>query len=217
MGALDLAGQRFGKLVAIKRVDNDEGGHAQWECVCDCGKTTTATASALRSPDGKKSCGCAALFDLSGKKFGMLSVIRRTANLKEKVAWLCQCDCGQFTTSVTYHLVHGKSTSCGCVRTKHHGKGTRLYRIWSGMKSRTTTPGSKYWDRYGGRGIKMCPRWASDFGIFQEWAKRTGYEDPLTIDRIENDQGYCPWNCQWLTLAENAKKGNRNAVKEASI
>ena len=212
----DIAGKKYGKLTAIRRTGEMSPGHSSyWECLCDCGKTCVVNMSSL-ARGHRTSCGCN-IHELTGKRFGMLSVINRTANRKEKVAWLCQCDCGQFTETTTSNLVGGKSTSCGCVRTKHLGKGTRLYRIWVGMKDRCLNPNSKYRRRYGGRGITMCPQWVEDFSLFREWALRSGYENPLTIDRIENDQGYCPWNCQWLTRSENSIKGRRdNAVARAS-
>lgn len=211
MKAIDLAGQRFGMLTVLSRAENDAGGHAQWKCLCDCGKDCIATASTLRAKrGGKTSCGCAAFFDLAGQRFGMLTVVGRIPGLqKGKVLWLCRCDCGRETSSASWNLRNGLSTSCGCVRTKHRGKGTRLYRIWAGMKDRCLNPLGKHWRRYGGRGIKICPRWAADFSLFRDWALRSGYREDLTIDRIENNQGYCPWNCQWLTLPENATKGNR--------
>jgi len=218
MKAIDLTGQKFGKLTAIEQVENDNGGHAQWLCVCDCGKECIATASTLRAKHGgKTSCGCAAFFDLTGQRFGMLTVIERIPGLQEgKVLWRCLCDCGQETRSASSNLRRGASTSCGCVRTKHLGKGTRLYRIWTGMKDRCLNPKSKYRGRYGGRGIMLCPRWVQDFSAFRDWALRSGYQEHLTIDRVENDQGYCAFNCQWLTRGENSIKARRdNAVAKA--
>jgi len=151
--------------------------------------------------------------ELDGKRFGMLLVLKRNGNVGKKVGWLCRCDCGKEATCSTTNLTGGLSTSCGCVRTKHMGKGTRLYRIWTGMKDRCLNPTSKYRARYGGRGIIMCPRWVADFATIRDWALRSGYQSDLTIDRMENDQGYCPWNCQWLTRGENSIKARRdNAV-----
>jgi hypothetical protein len=207
MKALDLTGQRFGKLIVVKRAENTESGSARWECVCDCGGITRATTSILRS-NHKKSCGCVGKINLKGRRFGMLVVIEEIKERSHvRVLWRCLCDCGQFTKSSTANLTGGLSRSCGCVRTKHNGKGTRLYRIWAGMKDRCLNIKSKYWMRYGGRGITICQEWAKDFAIFREWALANGYENNLTIDKIDNDKGYCPSNCQWLTRAENAGKG----------
>lgn len=217
MKALDLTGQRFGKLVALERAENDAGGHAQWRCACDCGNECVATASTLRAKrGGKRSCGCMAFHDLTGQRFGLLIVIKRTMSLNDKVAWLCRCDCGQYTTSTTSNLLRGASASCGCVRTKHHGKGTRLYRIWTGIKDRCLNPASKYRSRYGGRGISVCEEWR-DFKNFQEWAMANGYASDLEVDRINNDGDYCPDNCRWITKRENASKGNRTIKETANV
>lgn len=197
-------------LVAVRRTDEKSAaGTSIWECLCDCGKTCVSEISSL-ARGHKKSCGCAAFNDLTGRRFGKLLVIKRLPeNVGEKVAWFCQCDCGNTTHSTTDNLRNGKSMSCGCVRTKHNGKGTRLYRIYTGMKDRCTNTNSKYWKRYGGRGISICQAWLDDFATFRDWAMANGYAPGLTIDRIDNDGGYCPENCQWLTLLENATKSNR--------
>jgi hypothetical protein len=84
------------------------------------------------------------------------------------------------------------------------------------MKDRCLNPNGKYWRRYGGRGITMHPPWIEDFALFRDWAMANGYEKDLTIDRRENDEGYYPWNCQWLTLLENSTKGNRDVAPQAS-
>lgn len=82
---------------------------------------------------------------------------------------------------------------------------THLYSIWDSMKRRCEKPGNQHYDRYGARGIKVCPQW-HDFKAFERWALSNGYRDGLSIDRIDNDGDYCPENCQWITLADNASK-----------
>ena len=207
--ALDLTRQRFGKLV-VKHQEGKRNGKTQWFCECDCGKTTLAITSALRL-GRKKSCGCMSKkIDLTGRRFGILTVIEEVKDSKRiRVLWKCLCDCGQLTQSSTANLIRGLSQSCGCVRTKHNGKGTRLYRIWAGMKDRCLNIKSKYRSRYGGRGITICKEWADAFAVFRDWALSNGYKDNLTIDRIENNGNYEPSNCQWLTRKENTSKGNR--------
>ncbi len=101
--------------------------------------------------------------------------------------------------------------SCGCVRTKHSGKGTRLYRIWTGMKDRCLNPRSKYRSNYGGRGITVCSAWADDFSVFKAWAIENGYADSLEIDRTNVNGDYCPENCRWITRIENSR--NRRCSK----
>jgi hypothetical protein len=156
--------------------------------------------------------------DLLGKRFGMLVVLHELPNRQGgKVMWACKCDCGHTTQSAGGNLTKGVSASCGCVRTKHMGKGTRLFRILTGMKDRCHNPKSKYWNRYGARGIFVCEEWRNDFSAFRLWAISTGYTEEMTIDRKENDGPYSPDNCQWLTREDNAKKGARKVECFESI
>jgi hypothetical protein len=218
MKALDLTGQRFGKLLVERCAGSTITGQRLWICKCDCGGKTTATSSILNSGH-KLSCGCASFFDLTGKKFGMLSVIKIYPHRRKgKVLWICHCDCGKETISGSANLRRGVSASCGCVRIKHHGKNTSLYRTWGGMKTRCHNPKTPCWKRYGGRGIKICDEWINDFSAFRAWALVNGYKPGLTIDRKDNDGNYSPDNCQWLTLSENSKKVRMDErIKKTSI
>lgn len=92
---------------------------------------------------------------------------------------------------------------------KHGGKGQRLYTIWRNMRRRCSSPKDAAYPRYGGRGISVCPAW-EQFEAFRAWALAHGYEDDLTIDRIDNDRGYEPGNCRWATYAEQNRNYGRN-------
>ena len=80
-------------------------------------------------------------------------------------------------------------------------KYTRLHRIWVHMRQRCHNHNNAAYHRYGGRGIFVCPEW-EDSDVFIEWALTHGYSDDLSIDRINNDDGYYPGNCHWITLKE---------------
>ena len=71
-------------------------------------------------------------------------------------------------------------------------KQSRLYRIWSCMKTRVYNPNRPQYSDYGGKGISVCCEWRNSFEAFRDWAMRNGYRDDLTIDRIDNDKGYYP-------------------------
>lgn len=152
--------------------------------------------------------------DLTGQKFGRLTVTARSGKTKAgKLLWSCVCDCGATTVVAGGDLRSGKQKSCGCLYTetrcathrKHGGHGSRLHGIWEGMRSRCNNPNREGYKNYGGRGIRICPEW-DDFAAFQAWALANGYQENLTIDRIDNDKGYSPDNCRWVSKAEQ----NRN-------
>lgn len=163
--------------------------------------------------------------ELSGQRFGRLLVIRREGSRNGRATWYCKCDCGNYKVVIGKNLKNGKTSSCGCLhkellskRSKTHGMtGKRLYRIWHDMKNRCEYSKDKKYSYYGGRGIKVCNEWSSNFESFMTWALSNGYNDLLTIDRINNDGNYEPNNCRWITMKEQCsnrrKRGTVNGSK----
>lgn len=96
---------------------------------------------------------------------------------------------------------------------KHGLSQTRIYGCWADMKQRCMNPKHKWFDHYGGRGINVCEEWMR-FEPFAEWAFSHGYADNLTIDRIDNDKGYCPENCKWSTQQEQSM--NKRHLKNSN-
>ncbi len=147
-----------------------------------------------------------------GIKYGKLTVIKEAENRRGgKILWECICDCGNRVVVPSGDLATGHTQSCGCIRIKNlikrnssHGKSkTRLYRIWCAMKSRCTNKNYTSYCHYGGRGIQICEGW-KNFENFEEWANNNGYEDNLSIERIDVDGNYEPNNCKWITIGEQA-------------
>lgn len=152
--------------------------------------------------------------DFIGLRFGRLLVMEKATIPDRTDMWLCKCDCGCEKVIHGVDLRRGHTQSCGCLHkdvtstaNKKHGytvgyKVERLYRIWSNMKSRCYNPRVKAFERYGGRGITVCNEWLHDYPAFRAWAYNSGYQENLSIDRIDNDKGYYPQNCRWSTITQ---------------
>ena len=88
-------------------------------------------------------------------------------------------------------------------------RGTKLYNVWKEMRQRCNNPKHNHYKRYGGRGITVCKEW-DDPEAFYNWAVNNGYKEGLTLDRINNDKGYSPDNCRWVTVKEQCKNRSSN-------
>lgn len=155
-----------------------------------------------------------------GNKYNLLTVIDNTPIKylpQQHIYHLCQCECGNTKIVQIYQLEKGTVKSCGCIN--HLGDGnrthsmskTRIYNIWCKAKERTTNPNNSAYERYGGRGIKMCDSWLNSFENFYEDMKDT-YKPNLTIDRIDNDKGYYKENCRWTTAKVQANNRRSNVL-----
>lgn len=89
----------------------------------------------------------------------------------------------------------------------------RIYRIYHHMRWRCENKNCGAYKNYGYKGISVCEEWKSDFMVFFNWAINNGYEDNLTIDRIDATKGYAPDNCRWITKSENTAIANRHTQR----
>jgi hypothetical protein len=257
MKAVDIAGQRFGRLVVIKKEEK-----SYYLCRCDCGKEKVIRADHLRN--GKtKSCGCLndetrrikkpkyspeerrtrnaesrrryydkhdhdkvkrSLAERSGMSVSDISAltgkdatsvlawIRKIPELKGRLAQFRSLGGARFTDSevkIILSIAHGIAERFTGESSSH------LYGIWKGMHQRCNNPKNQRWKYYGGKGIAVCEEWQK-YPAFRDWALSNGYKDGLSIDRIDSDGGYCPENCQWMTLEENSAKARRKRYGIAS-
>ena len=162
--------------------------------------------------------------DMTGKRYGMLTVIRYAGHNKNgNRVWECKCDCGTIKMIEGSPLRKGITVSCGCYHkrditereTIHGMSDTRLHNIWNHMKQRCSNKNNTAYKYYGGRGITVCNEWSNDFMSFYSWAMQNGYTEELTIDRIDTNKGYDPSNCRWVS--RKVQMNNRNAVHKFTI
>jgi hypothetical protein len=159
--------------------------------------------------------------DLTGKKFNRFKVIEfHHVDKYGAPMWMCLCDCGNKKVVRGSNLMSGHSKSCGCFQKdmvsktmkKHGDSFTRLYGIWTDMRHRCRNKNIKSWESYGGKGIKVCKEWRKSYLSFKKWALENGYNDNLTIDRIDVEDDYKPSNCRWATKKQQSNNRSNNRI-----
>ena len=171
--------------------------------------------------------------DLTNLTFGRLKVIKNVGTNKYGFAlWECLCECGNTVIITSRNLISGHTKSCGCysyeckkdksIKYRKYAiscKNDRLYRLYRGIIQRTTTlRKDNHNHTYIEKNVKICDEWRNDFNKFKEWALANGYDysknaNEQTIDRIDNDKGYNPGNCRFVSRKEN----NKNESKKRGI
>lgn len=219
-----MIGQRFERLVVIAIAGKDKNYNKKYECLCDCGNKIITRKEHLTR--GKtKSCGCLNRdiirkkiedtknnrISIIGTKKGIFLVLNYDVKSDR---YYCQCDCGLSKSIAAIRLINGEA-KCECQLPRGNGifNGVyykRLYKVWCGMKERCHNPKSRDYRYYGAKGRFVCDEWKNDFIAFEKWAMANGYNEnaeygECTIDRINNDLGYYPDNCRWVSAVENNK------------
>lgn len=150
--------------------------------------------------------------DVLGQTFGRLTVIERAGvNRRRQITWRCQCACGTVVVAPSLPLRDGRTRSCGCLqrelqsaRARTHGASkTPEYRAWKGMLTRCTNPRRAQWKDYGGRGIRVCERWAESFEAFLSDVGPKPHPK-AELDRRDNDGNYEPGNVRWTSKDEQS-------------
>ena len=231
---MDRSNTQIGDIYIIKRKDGDieevrkynkigKSKDPTYECKClRCGNIFYATYQTIKNKINKN-CGCNKMqYDLTNKKFGKLTVLKR-ADKKTKhgdAYWECICDCGNICIRDSYNLRNNIMPKCnecakieiGNKNRKYKYRNKRLYRVYTNIKTRCFNNNNQDFIRYGKRNISICKEWlgTNGFSNFQDWALNNGYKDNLTIDRINNDGNYEPSNCRWVdrTIQSNNRRTN---------
>lgn len=173
--------------------------------------------------------------NILGEHFGLLTAKEYVGKYRYDLLVRCICECGNEKVYRQSQLTSGNAKSCGCLkikaarenskkrgdiscesnpRFKHGQANTKLHKVWREMKNRCKNPNNGSYKNYGARGITVCTEWEK-FDAFFAWAVAAGYKEGLSIDRIDNDKGYCPENCKWSNRSQQMKNRRRSAYAGA--
>ncbi len=230
---IDLTGMVFGELTVVS-INESRGsqGALRWDCQCSCGNMITVQGSNLKS--GKTwHCGCKKSIyahnriDLTGERRGLLTVLRESPSKGKIAMWECECACGVRVIKSSSYLKNSKNPSCGCANieisrnnlkiansrpnkrgTSHGMSGSRIYKEWTSMKNRCK-PNYHNHNSYYDIGVIVCEE-LRKFENFMKWALDAGYDDALSLDRINVYGIYEPSNCRWITMKEQQNNRRDN-------
>ena len=207
-------GQRFGRLIVLKRVGTDKHGNTLWKCKCDCGNIAIVSMGAL-TKGHTKSCGCLSkerLMDLRGKRFGKWIVLNKPHISTSKGAfWRCKCDCGKIKEVCSNDLRKGISKSCGCANTLPKGE-SGFNRTFNHVRKQAINRGYSFnltKNEAKTLFLQNCAYCGSNPSCLVDSSKNRSNGDfnYNTIDRIDNSKGYTKGNVQTLCYDCNRMKG----------
>lgn len=215
----NLENKRFGMLTVLELAPKTKNRSTVWLCQCDCGNKTVARNKNLLEGI-TTDCGCISKNGLKeGQKIARLTLLKEIPSRKGR-SWECVCDCGKELKVREFQIRNGIIKSCGCLKSEYAKVGnpvhkfnkTRIQRIHHSMVQRCYNKNHIHYSNYGGRGITICDEWLGIKGMenFGNWALMNGYNDSLSIDRIDGSKGYYPENCKFSTPKEQANNTRTN-------
>ncbi len=150
-------------------------------------------------------------------KFGRLTYAGESIIKGKRRYGLFQCKCGNEKYIRIDGVLSGSINSCGCIYEERKNKVglsscdyEKLFNVWQNMIKRCYNKSSDRYYTYGARGIRVCDEWKNDFHTFAEWAVSNGWGASLSIERKNLDIGYCPENCTFITMKEQARNKTNN-------
>lgn len=219
--AIDIAGRRFGMLIAIEYVSSDNG--TIWRFKCDCGSSFIKKSSAVVNGH-VESCGCRSAASrfvgapiAPGDEIGNITVVKMVGKIGHNISWQCACKCGKVFHALASNLTSGNTKSCGCHRRRvsaekqmtHGLSKTRAYGLWKNMLRRCNDPKVPAYKHYGARGISVCERWTDFEKFFLDMGERPKGK---SLERKNNALGYSPDNCIWATTLDQARNKRTNVL-----
>lgn len=201
----------------LQNVTEEEAFAEEINIISIAGRRDKGTGPLCNETDGGE--GCSGIrTDLTGKKFGRLTVIRFKNMYKNKSNWFCKCECGNCCTVLGDDLKRLKTKSCGCLREENittHNKSKSLeYKIWEAIKHRCNNSNNNQYKNYGGRGITVCDRWSKFENFYEDMGDRP--TDKHILSRKDKNGNFEPDNCKWLNELSSTVNNETKSLKEWS-